>query len=304
MSARHRKLNMEQMERRELMAGDIAGYVSNNTLTLFESSSQAGRDNSVLISQISPGTIRVRGNMTADGTATKINGAAFVDFKVTGGLKVTFGGGNDEVVFSPIAPPSFQNVTLDLAAPVQTRTTLTAKSLAPFTPPDKDKVVLNGAIIPGQLTINTGADDDLVMVIDTVVGKANLKSGSPNTGGITVNTGLGNDTIYFNGLSSNHDINIDAGAGHDKVEMLNGAVIDKFMAELGDGDDLLTINSVNTRLQGTGKTRFSGGNGTDRLTMSGSPFRGLEKTGWEYINGMPVFTPVANPASTGVLTMS
>jgi hypothetical protein len=259
----------------------------------------------VLISQISPGTVRVRGNVGADGIATKVNGAAYTDFKVTGGLNITFGGGNDSVYFSPIAPPSFHDVNLNLAGPTttSTRTLTSTTSFSLLTPPDKDYVSMNEVTIPGWLTINTGIDDDQVYIRDTNVGHSDLKSGAPNTGGITVNTGLGNDIINFDGLRSSHDIIIDAGAGHDRVDVLNGALIDNFMAELGDGDDVMTVNAMNTRLRpNSAKTQISGAGGSDRLTTIGFPAKNLELTGWEYINGTPVFAPVANPVSGGVAT--
>lgn len=305
MLSRQRKLRMEQMEAREMMAGDIAGYVSGNNLILYEAYGQAGRDNSVLISQIAPGTVRVRGNVGADGIATKVNGAAYTDFKVTGGLNITFGGGNDSVYFSPIAPPAFHDVNLNLAGPTptSTRTSMNAVSVVTLTPSDKDYVSMNGQTVPGWLTINTGLDDDQVYVRDTNVGHSDLKSGAPNTGGITVNTGLGNDIINFDGLRSSHDINIDAGAGNDRVDVLNGALVDNFMAELGDGDDVMTVNAMNTRLRpNSAKTQISGGNGTDRLTTSGFPARNLELTGWEYVNGLPVLATSLNATTAGVAT--
>jgi hypothetical protein len=310
---RHRKLRMEQMESREMMAGDVAGYVSNNTLYLYESYGQAGRDNSVVISQLAPGTVRVRGGVTADGTVSKINGAAYTDFQVTGGLNIAFAGGNDSVILGPslatggsgnsgfiLGAPSFHNVTLNMGGPTTT-TTRSLTSTVTLTPADKDYVSINRAAIPGWLTINTGVGDDRVYVRETSVGHSDLRTGAPNTGGITVNTGLGNDTIYFDGLASAHDINIDAGAGNDRVDVLNGAVIDNFMAQLGDGDDVMSINNLKTRLQpGTAKTQISGAGGVDRLTISGSPFRNLEMTGWEYFNGNPIFAPLVNPLSSGV----
>lgn len=294
---RHRKLHIEQMEAREMMAGDVAGYVSNNTLYLYEAYGQAGRDNSVSISQIAPGTVRVKGGPAADGTISKVNGQLYTDFKVTGGLNIAFGGGNDDVTLAGVTPPSFHDVNVDLGAPLTTRTTITTTSLVSVTPADRDRITVNGLRIPGWLTINTGADNDQVSVLNTSVGQSNLKSGTANTGGINVNTGLGDDTITFDGLRSNHDINIDAGAGQDKVEVLNGAVVDNFMAQLGDGDDVLTINNLNTTIQ-AGTTRILGGNGTDRITMSAYSPRSPELTGWEYINGNRVFATL----STNVMT--
>jgi hypothetical protein len=246
---------------------------------------------------------------------SKINGAAYTDFQVTGKLDIAFGGGNDNVNLGPsfasggssnsgsiLGALSFHDVNLNLAGPATT-TTRTTTSTVTLNPPDKDLVSINGLTIPGWLTINTGADNDQVFVRDTNVGHSDLKSGAPSTGGIKVTTGLGNDTINFDGLRSSHDIDIDAGAGNDRVDVLNGAVVDNFMAELGDGDDVMTVNNFSAISHTTiAKIRISGGNGTDSLTTMGFPSRNPELTGWEYINGNPIFAPVVNTLSGGVAT--
>src|SRR5262245_41815411 len=100
MPTRSRTLGMEQMEPRQMMAGDIVDSVVNVNLILNEATGQAGKDNSVLISQIAPGRIRVTGNSTTtDGTTSRVNGLAYQDFTVPGSLTVNFGGGNDLIVF-------------------------------------------------------------------------------------------------------------------------------------------------------------------------------------------------------------
>ena len=145
MSNRFRKLNMEKMEDRQMMAGDITASVVNGNLFLNEADGQAGLDNSVVISQIAPGQIRVTGNTFADGTTSHINGAASQDFTVTGSLSVNFGGGSDLVMFNNLAPPSFQNVNLNMGAPTS----------QPLNTPDVDNVMIFGGKIRGSLTVNT-----------------------------------------------------------------------------------------------------------------------------------------------------
>src|SRR5450631_4005881 len=116
MTIRQRKLRIEHMEAREMMAGDVMANVTNGTLYLTEAAGHSGGDNSVLISQIAPGVIRVAGNpTTTDGSVSKVFngmyhnkvGAAYQDFNVSGGLNVKFGGGSDLVVFDQFAPPTF-----------------------------------------------------------------------------------------------------------------------------------------------------------------------------------------------------
>src|SRR6476620_3269472 len=99
MSNRHHRLSFEQMEAREMMAGDVAASVSNGNLYLNEAAKQIGRDNAVLVSQIAPGKIRVTGLATADGTVSKIGGKTYKDFSGVSSLFVNFGAGNDKIVF-------------------------------------------------------------------------------------------------------------------------------------------------------------------------------------------------------------
>jgi hypothetical protein len=312
---------MEQMEARQMMAGDVAASVVDGNLYLNEAAGQAGLDNSVLISQIAPGRIRVTGNGTSDGTASLVNGAAFQDFNVTGSLQVNFGGGNDLVVFDGLLPPSFQDVNLNLAAPFS----------VPLRLPDRDNFIMWNANIRGSLTVNTGRDNDWVYVANADIGDdvgvdnvtINTGAGADTvhlknlqglingtidvqtygslsetdadvawfefvyaSGNIGVRTGGGNDRIYLDNVTAWHDMNLDAGAGDDTAELNYALAIDNFMANLGDGSDSLTIKDLYVV---NGKTRVIGGNGFDRLTKSGAyPTNLVEQLGWEYINGRPV----------------
>src|SRR5262249_12403177 len=86
---RHRKLRMEQMEARQMTAGRATASVVNGSLFLTEAAGQTNLDNAVNISQISANHIRVTGiATTTDGTVSKVNGATFQDFFVTGGLDI------------------------------------------------------------------------------------------------------------------------------------------------------------------------------------------------------------------------
>jgi hypothetical protein len=268
MSNRQRKLNMEQMEAREMMAGDIAASVSGGTLFLNEASGQGGLDNSVIVSQIAPGRIRVTGNYTTtDSTLSKVNGAAFQDFNVSGGLTVKFGGGSDLVVFDQLAPPTFTNVNVDLAAPpiVATQKAM-AKTIGGvgtvFNAPDKDNLIMWGANITGNLTVNTGADNDWVFIANTPIG-----------GNVSINTGAGADTAeiknspsiiggsvdiqlysslaekdadcaWLENVSAYGNINVRAGDGADLLH-LNGVTSYKdFNLDAGAGDDKVELNYI------------------------------------------------------------
>src|SRR4051812_9736799 len=83
MFARPRKLHMEQMERREMMAGDMTVFMQNGNLFINEATGQAGLDNAVSVGRLNDTTVRVTGLPTlADGTVSKINGNPFQDFTI------------------------------------------------------------------------------------------------------------------------------------------------------------------------------------------------------------------------------
>jgi hypothetical protein len=270
MSARSRKLRMEQMEAREMMAGDIAASVVNGNLILNEATGQTGKDNSVLISQIAPGRIRVTGNSTTtDGTTSLVNGLAYQDFNVTGNLSVNFGGGSDLVVFDGGAPPSFQDVTLNLGAPpllVAAKTFAiggdTIKSA-----PDKDNVMMWGATVRGSLTVNTGADNDWIYIANAQIGDG------IGTDNVTINSGAGADSVQLKNLPGTingtidvqtysslsetdadvawfehtyaaGNINVRTGGGNDLIHFDNLTSYKDINLDFGTGDDTGEIKQV------------------------------------------------------------
>jgi hypothetical protein len=339
MSKRFRKLNIETMEPRRMMAGDVTATVTGGTLYLNEATGQAGRDNSVLVSQIAPGKIRVTGNgTTTDGTLSKINGAASQDFNVTGGLVVRFGGGSDLIVFDAGAAPKFTNVDIDTAAPPILAQPMVING-GVFAPTDQDNVILWGANITGNLTVNTGANADWVYVASSSIGgNVSINTGSgadtfelKNTvgtiggsvdvqlysslaekdadvawfdhayayGNINARGGDGADLLHLDNVTSYKDFNLDAGAGDDKLEVNDVCAVDNFFAQLGDGNDNVTVNDLYLI---NGKTQIDGGAGTDSITKTGAfPTSLVTQSSFEWVNGRPVLV-LAQPINTGVLT--
>jgi len=85
MRRKNRQFCIEQLEARQMMAGDVAASVDRaGNLFLTEAVGQAGGDNGVLISQIDNTHIRVEGTASNGGAKSLINGAAFKDFTVVG----------------------------------------------------------------------------------------------------------------------------------------------------------------------------------------------------------------------------
>jgi hypothetical protein len=72
------RFRMEQLETRQMMAGDVAAVVTAGNLYLSEGGQLSG-DNGVLISQLENGLIRVQGTDAnqAGGAKSLINGKAY-----------------------------------------------------------------------------------------------------------------------------------------------------------------------------------------------------------------------------------
>jgi hypothetical protein len=350
MFPRKRSFQLESLEARQMMAGDVAAYVQNGNLYLTEASGQAGMDNSVGIYQLANGNIRVEGRgALSDGTMSLINGAAYQDYAVPGSLYVNFGGGNDLVVIGAEGPggatPSFNEVHIDVANPPPVIAPLTASAnqpTGPFNLPDNDDVIIWGINTRGSMTVNTGDGDDWVYIADSMIGDGvgtdnlSIYTGAgadsveikdiPSTlpGNIFIQTyaslaetdadvvwfehvysrgdmqillGGGNDLFHMESSSTLHDLYLDAGAGDDTATIQNVVAVDLFMAQMGDGNDSLSIDY----LWGD-KFSFQGGGGVDHLAKTANVFgHSLDQSGWEYINGRPVWI-VTGVVSTGALT--
>ena len=224
MSARNRKLRMEQMEDRRLMAvtgtagpvgnlpasqnlGDIAAYVQSGNLYVNEASPYLNSNNGVAITQLSPGHIRVMGTAaSANGLASVVNGQAFQDFAVTGNLYVNLGGGNDSVQIGDFGAngnnaPSFNELHIDTSAP----TPVISKAVSsPVTNaiPDNDYVMVWGAHTLGDLTITTGAGDDNINVQNSVIGDG------PTAHDLVINSGAGSDLVNVSSAIIRRNVDI------------------------------------------------------------------------------------------------
>jgi hypothetical protein len=305
---------MEQMEPRQMMAGDIVASVVNGNLILNEATGQAGKDNSVLISQIAPGRIRVTGNSTTtDGTTSRVNGLAYQDFTVPGSLTVNFGGGNDLIVFDGGAPPSFQDVTLNLGAPplLVAAKTFGAGGETIKSAPDKDNVMMWGGSIRGSLSVSTGADADWIYIAGTQIGDG------VGTDNITINSGAGADTVQLKNLPGTingtidvqtfsslgetdadvawfehtyayGNINVRTGGGNDLIHFDNLTSYKDINLDFGAGDDtgeikqVLAVDNFFANLgdgnDGLAINDLYGGTGNTSI-LGGNGFDSLTKTG-------------------------
>ena len=261
MTGRHRKLRMEQMEARQMMAGDIAAFVQDGNLFINENSAQLGADNGVLVHQLENGKIRVEGNTTpTDKSVSTINGKAFEDFDVPGNLVVKLGGGSDRVV---VGPSVFNQVSIDTGSTVLNRiATSTVIQLVP----DKDEITIDGLRTRGSMSVNTGIDHDVVYFGNSEIG--DVGSGAS----VKINTGAGPDSVV---LASASGVTVDGSVDIQTYSSLSEKDVDTVYAErlqlfgdlhvrTGDGNDQITLKNM---IAYRGVIDFDAGAGADSATL-------------------------------------
>ena len=268
MLTKNRRLTLENLEVRQMMAGDVAAYVQNGTLYINEAPGQIGLDNAVQISRLANGMIRVAGTTTTtDNTMTHVNGLGYQDFSVWGGLNVSLGGGSDLLVIGSelgVAAPSFQFVHIDTAAPPPVfQASLTRGLDTALKVSDNDNVIIWGISSRGGMSINSGAGNDWIFVSGAEIA----------AGGLTVNSGSGADTVEIKGtvnqlvgtidiqtyssLAENDadvvwldtayfqgDLNVRTGGGNDLFHMENSSTLSNLNLDMGAGDDSATLLNV------------------------------------------------------------
>ena len=313
MKKQNKRLQMEQLEDRQLMAGNVLAFMSSGNLHVVEAAGQIGRGQAVQVAQLSNGNIRVQGLSSQDGGTSLINGGTFRDFTVPGNLNVNLGAGRDNVVLGRSAPSTFNNVYINTGVAAATAID------------DRDFVNVERVTTRGHLTVDTGASSDYVSVFNNRVGDTSgidnltLRTGTAadyiNVNNVNVNgnlsvstyntdsesdadhvhlemafarsnlqvfTGGGDDYLtVVNGFAGN-DAFFTTGAGNDTVRLTEVQAVDDFMTYLEAGDDTLDMQYLRADV-----LTLDGGVGTDRLTKSvEGEVNQLLESNWE----RPTFT--------------
>jgi hypothetical protein len=244
--------NVEGLETRDVMSGNVAAYVSSNTLYLNEAYGQYGQHNNVKVSQLASGAVRVTGLVNASGTQTLINGAYYRDFYIPGGsLVANFGAGIDRLTVGAV---NLNNVYADLG--------LTGVN-------DVDVIDVNGARLAGAMDLRTGGGADNIYVRSTRVGdgsgyedlKINSGAGADYVqvgviggnfveirGNLLLNTAAGaeieNDIVKVNQALVYHSIYLDTGSGNDTIQMGYTTAGEDIVITAGDGADTGNLTEV------------------------------------------------------------
>ena len=313
MGRRTNQLNVDRLEGRDLMAGNLSAVVSNGILFVKEGSVSTNTHNGVEISQLPNGQFRVLGLSSLDGQRTTINGAVFQDFTVPlAKLNVKLGGGDD---FLSVANARLNSMGLTVGGPnlpdadvVTVSNTRTSGLVHIATGGGADRVVVQNSKIgdglgttSDDLSIFTGAGSDTVRVGSAdgfveVAGRMRVATYSsqtePGDDRVTVQStivgklmaldlGAGKDQLTVEN-SFGDDIFALTGIGDDTVKLTEVRAFDQFFVDTSHGNDTLDMVFLSAR-----DLAVHGGTGFDKLTrFLDGPTATRAITGWESINGV------------------
>ncbi len=244
------KLGLENLERRELMAGNVTVELKNGDLVVTGDNSS----NSVEIYQTSLDHYKVIGK-TEGGSATKINGkvgGSFTftlnDARYTDDILINMNGGNDVVNIHGSSAEWY-----DIDAHDEIYITLGSGN---------DQVYLDNIETTRDLNIDAGSGRDGIMVTNAIISDDLIvtKVGATTSGAIKDSA-----SMVFKNVKVVDDFTITSEKSIDTVNIISSAANDLFIS-LGTGDDALNLYKSKAR----NSHSLDGGAGTDKLNLYGN----------------------------------
>jgi hypothetical protein len=260
-----RKLRIEALERRAMLAGNVTVSVSGGTLNIRGD----GEDNAIFVSEVEQGVYAVVGFDDLEGNPTFVNGdenGVVVIGGVTRDINIDLKGGDDLLAIG-----NDEGDLLDLIAEcelnfgeenedpeIESLLEVVPEGSQTFVPRDliirtgdgNDQVALivavsrtaninlgqhDDAIAVGDsqfgddLIIKTDKGFDFVCVVDNVVGDQ-----------LNIQTGDDSDAVHVEGLEADNAL-IDTGKGHDEVGFFEASLDRTLSIKTGDGDDVVEL---------------------------------------------------------------
>lgn len=225
MARRTNRLSFERLESRELMHGNVIASIVNAGsgpfLFVTEAAGDVSQANTVQVSRLANGKVRVTGGTNSDGTFTRVNGLAGQDFilPTTSDLSVFLGGGDDQL---RVTNARFGNVFVGMNRSVGD---------------DADTVLLSGLKIGGKVRVDTGDGADRVTVRSSTFGDAFVDDAA-------INTGAGADRVDLSGLTAFGPVAVDTGAGADQTFVHNANFLNDLNVVTGGGADTTEVGAI------------------------------------------------------------
>ncbi len=301
----NRGLNLESLESRELMAGDVKAVFSKGALSI----KGDDLDNAVLVFK-SGSQVVVAGVPDAFGENTIVNGIPVdgnnFSAKAYSGVKsITFNmnEGNDSVGVTGVTLDSMSikmddvnDFGDDLVLIGGDFDILSLTSILYFQsggiPVDFINFGTGNVVIRKNLSVDTGLGDDLVAEsalsvagtnsVSTGDGNDNVLFNSflgrgTNAATLKIDTGLGNDGVDLTRLRAT-TASIDTSVGFDVLNITDSS-FKNLKVQLSAGDDTLNLDSVSSET-----ATLDGGSGNDAFTSTATSFKVLRRLGlgWFY----------------------
>lgn len=238
-----RTLRIESLERREVLAGNVAAQLVGSTLTL----TGDALANQLMVSSVAGGRFAVIGG------GTTINGSqdSFVTSRPVTSIVANFGGGDDLVGFGNDAQVFARQLgffgytdPFDVAS-VQAAIDAVAAGATVFT-------------LRGNLAVTTGDGADGVGIFGTIGGSVAASLGSaPPVEGVYNGFMIGDWVDPFVSRVAG-GVSIVDGAQNCRVFLWNAAVAGDAAANLGNGENVFILDGSSV-----GSLTFVGGNGAD-----------------------------------------
>ena len=283
LNARRPSMNLETLEDRTLLAGDVmVGMMNGNVFV--HGDAEANRIS--VVADTATGELTIRG-LPSDGAETTINGQAApfivndvdanifarmgrgddgvaVDGGFGGGLHLATGAGNDRIRMGD-------------------RLDTTAGRLVVHSGPGDDEIGIGGVDVAGNMAVSSGrgADNVALGTMNTagiagvqVAGNllVSLQQGDDTLavrqtsvdGSAAVHAGFGDDNVGLGGLQIGDRLSVRTGPGSDQIRVA-GTEATGLRVDAGLGDDQLAIvDSVFANI------RASMGHGNDRVSIGGT----------------------------------
>ena len=289
----NRGLQIENLEHRRMMAGDVAVDMIGGELII--DGDEAG--NAVMVSQLNNGDFRIQGLYT-DGGYTKINGESEMTVSGVNGMQIDLGEGNDRVFInkshggSPLTVEGDLDIRTgggsDLVRILNTKvkgeanivTDQDSSTGSPWyaeQPSGDDIVQVESMEVDGDFDIRTGGGSD------TVDFDAYFPANWPNwnvTSDLRIDTGSGTtegDIVDLDYIFASEQVNIFTSDGDDQVDTDRVSGKTGFYVTTLGGDDTVNISNTDMDWKGIGDSAHIGvftGDGDDTLTMENVDVRG------------------------------
>ncbi len=231
-----RALNVESLEGRRLLAGDVT--VTRSGADLFVTGD--GLSNTVSIESDGAGGVRVIGFADASGQATRINGVAngtFNSAQFSGGVFVNMNAGDDAVRFTNLSARSL-SVNLGtgndsfvggLQQTGETRFGATPSGRAwtsqyfnVIAGDGNDNIRLQSLYVASSMLIDTGEQNDTITILPGVEGTTvtNSTQRVDVMGSVTIVPGNGSDTVQARGFTTGGGLVLDDAGGPLNAELV------------------------------------------------------------------------------------